>query len=66
MTTTEKFDLDFRPQNRTRHEEETSASSTLLSSNDVLMKTKLTFVRYGLIPTFSNLQNPMHYELHYN
>lgn len=66
MKATEKFDLDFRPQNRTRHEEETSASSTLLSSNDVLMKTKLTFVRYGLIPTFSNLQNPMHYELHYN
>ncbi len=66
MTTTEKFDLDVRPQNRTRHEEETSASSTLLSSNDVLMKADLTFIRFGFMPAFSNLQTPMHYELHYN
>ena len=66
MKATEKFDLDFRPQNRSRHQEECKSSQTLLSSSDVLMKTKLTFVRYGLIPTFSNLQNPTHYELHYN
>lgn len=65
MKATEKFDLDFRPQNRSRHQVEQKSSPTLLSSSDVLMKTKLTFVRYGLTPTFSNLQNPMHYELHY-
>ena len=66
MTTTEKFDLDFRPQPRSKHQEERQNSPTLLSSNKVLMKTKLTYVRYGLFPSFSNLQNPMHYELHYN
>ena len=65
MKATEKFDLDFRPQPRSRHQVEQKSSPTLLSSNDVLMKTKLTYVRYGLIPSFSNLQTPMHYELHY-
>ena len=66
MKATEKFDLDFRPQPRTRQQVEHTSSLTLLNSNDVLLKTKLTYVRYGLIPSFSNLQNPMHYELHYN
>lgn len=55
MKATEEFNQDFRPKSRSRHEAENSASSTLLSSNDVLMKAKLTFVRYGLTPTVSNL-----------
>lgn len=55
MKATEEFNQDFRPKSRSRHEAENSASSTLLSSDDVLMKAKLTFVRYGLIPTFNNL-----------
>ena len=65
MKATYKFDLDFRPQPRSKHQVEQKSSSTLLNSSDVLMKTKLTYVKYGLIPSFSNLQNPMHYELHY-
>lgn len=66
MKATEKFELDFRTQLRSRHQVEQKSSPTLLNSSDVLMKTKLTYVRYGLFPSFSNLQNPMHYELHYN
>ena len=53
MKPTENFNNDFRPQNRLSVKEELPL--TLLSSSDVLLRARLTLVRFGLETSFSNL-----------
>lgn len=50
MKTTKEFDKDFRPKTRSKCEEEQAVPLTLLSSNDVLIRAQLTYVRFGLTP----------------
>jgi len=50
MKATKEFDKDFRLRTRTKHEEEQVVPMALLSSNDVLIRARLTFVRFGLTP----------------
>ena len=58
MKATDKFKQDFRPTTRSKQEEDCQNSSTLLSSDDVLMRTRLTFNRIGLSTSIVSLQNP--------
>ena len=53
MKATEEFNQDFRPKTRSKNEEEPSDPLTLLSSNDVLLRAQLAFVKYGLTPVIS-------------
>ena len=48
MKATEKFKQDFRTTTWSRQEKECHDTSTLLSSNDVLIRARLTYVRFGL------------------
>lgn len=50
MKATKEFDKDFRPKTRSKCKEEQAAPLTLLSSNDVLIRARLTYVRFGLTP----------------
>lgn len=50
MKATKEFDKDFRLKTRTKHDEEQVIPLSLLSTSDVLLKSRLTFVRFGLTP----------------
>lgn len=50
MKATEEFNQDFRPKTRSKNVEEQSDPLTHLSTNDVLLRAQLTFVRFGLAP----------------
>ena len=50
MKATKEFDKDFRPKTRPKHDKEQVVPLTLLSSNDVLIRARLIFVRFGLPP----------------
>lgn len=58
MKPTNIFYKEFRPKTESKQEEECRNSSTLLSSDDVLMRARLTLAILGLTTSNINLQKP--------